>query len=305
MHHKHAFMIVAIVLASIAAGCASVGVVPSADSMKETATVLAVGESPYLARWVEPDGPSRALVVMQHGFSRECRHLRGTAQRLARSGMLVLCIEASMAFGNPALAESVADALVDGVLAPADVPLPERIVVGGHSAGAVFASRVGWRLVQRVPGRLAGALLLDPVATGAFEANLLAIADGARRPVVAITANPGPCNAQQNSLPALRRLAASNARAGGEGFVGLQLTQGSTHVDAEGEDTDWAAVAACGQGPPTAANADALRLLAASWSTSMARGGDVATALGAEPAARRLVREGLALPIGPGQRPAP
>jgi hypothetical protein len=57
LRHKHPFTIVAMALASITAGCASVGVVPSADSMKETAKALAVGESPYLAAGWNPTAP--------------------------------------------------------------------------------------------------------------------------------------------------------------------------------------------------------------------------------------------------------
>ena len=79
-----------------------------------------------------------------------------------------------------------------------DVPvdaLAQQIIVGGHSAGARFAVRLGERLAALAPQRLAGALLFDPVATPGFEAQ----------------------------LPALRRVRQDALDAGHEGFVGVQL----------------------------------------------------------------------------------
>lgn len=289
------------VAALVVAGCAAVLPLAPEPEPGPAPTVATsawpVGDATHAVRWTLPAGELRALVLLQHGFTRDCGRLDGTARALAREGLLVLCVEASMAFGQPVLAPSLAEALAAQTLVPPAAPLPRRIVVGGHSAGAVFAARVGARLAEIAPERLAGALLLDPVAAGGFEGDLQAIADGARRGVVAIAAAPGPCNARQNARPALERLARSIAAAGGDGFVGVELAHGSTHVDAEGEDTSAAAIAACAQGAPTAANVRALRRLAARWGLQLAAGAGASARLGEEPFVHRLVEQGAARPL--------
>ncbi len=243
--------------AALAAGCASAP--PPAAVPGRLQPGLQIGDAELPAEWSLPPGRPSALLVLQHGFARQCRHLRGTARQIADGGLLVLCIDAEMARGNPALADRLALALLDGAVAgPDGQPLPLRIAVGGHSAGALFAARLGQRLAALAPARLAGALLLDPVAADGFADALAAIA-AAGRPVLAVTANPGGCNAQGNALAALPA-----------GALAVQLLDRSTHLDAEGSDTSWLAVAACGQ--PLPANVALLRTLAAAWAGDMAAG---------------------------------
>ena len=115
-------------------------------------------------------------------------------------------------------------------------------------------------------------MLFDPVAAAGFGADLASLSAGGQRPVLAITANAAGCNAQHNAYPALRQLRHDALAGGRSGFIGLQLTQGSTHVDVEGDDTSALAVAACSQGRPQPANVQVLRELAANWAQDMALG---------------------------------
>lgn len=148
----------------------------------------------------------------------------------------MLCLNADMARGNPALAVALA-----AHLAPrADAP---RLVVAGHSAGGLFAARVAAALPQE---RVAGVLLFDPVDAGGALAQALA---AVRAPVHAFVAPPAPCNARGNARPALRAAAAAV----------VDLAADATHLDVEGGDTDRLAVAACDDGPPRAAVVARLR----------------------------------------------
>jgi hypothetical protein len=252
-------------------GCASVAPVRTLDATGTIAVApMEIDAVAYTAHWYLPAGDALALLVLEHGFARRCDHLRETMRQLMAGGLMVLCVDASMAGGNPLLAGALADRLAGDLKAPGGLALPARSIVGGHSAGAAFAVLLGARLGALAPQRLAGALLFDPVATPGFEPALRAVSYAGRRPVLAVLAQAHACNANLNAAPALRRARLDAQSAGREGFVGVQLGEGSTHVDAEGEDSDWVAVAACGQ--PLPANAALLRRLAVQWAQDIARG---------------------------------
>jgi pimeloyl-ACP methyl ester carboxylesterase len=271
-----AFMAAAALLVSSA--CATAAVPPPvAEEAADTAAgsvvraPLVLDGRSYTAQWYLPAGPAAGLAVLQHGFSRSCPKLLDTSRRFMDEGLMALCVNADMTGGNPQLAEALAAALVAGLTAPDGRPVPQRLVVGGHSAGGHFASRLGWALASQAPKRLAGAVMFDPVAADdSFTANLQAISNKGRRPVLSVTANSGPCNAEHNAYPALRQVQADAQAAGRDGFVGAQLTQGSTHVDAEGRNTDLLGWVFCGQGQPREANSTRLRELAATWALDMA-----------------------------------
>lgn len=256
------------------AGCASslppAAVAPAGGEV--VSARLNIGGSDYDVDWFLPNGEAAALVTVQHGFGRRCSNVRGTGQSIMARGLMALCVNASMAGGNPALAEALAATLVSGISAPGGRALPEKFIVGGHSAGGLFAARLGWKLAAMAPERLFGAVLFDPVAASGFTDNLMVVSAVGQRPVLAITANPGGCNARNNAYPALRQVQRDAVAAGRDGFVGLQLTDHSTHVDVEGGDTDLLAIVACGQGRPQAANVDILRTLAAQWASDIAAG---------------------------------
>lgn len=223
----------------------------------------------YEAEWQFP--PDRgvappAWVLVQHGFARRCANLRGTAAALARAGFVTLCLNAEMAGGNAALAAALARWWAGGeARAPDGTAPPAQALVAGHSAGAVFAARLGAELANRAPQRLAGALLWDPVGGAALGQALSEVSAQGRRPVLSVAAPPLRCNAQGLAGAALHRVAQEAAAAGRSAFVGLVLTDRATHVDPEGEDTEALAVRACGDGPPRPANVQALRAVSVAW----------------------------------------
>jgi len=257
---------------------------------------------PVAAHWyLPPTGEAPALVVFEHGFARRCANLRETTRQVMAAGLMALCVDVPMAGGNPALAETLARHLARDAQTPDGRAVPRRVVVAGHSAGAVFALALGARLEALAPGRLAGALLVDPVAPpvaeasanpgepadppgasapGAsaasggptrFEATLHAVSAGGRRPVLALLAPRHRCNAASNALPALRRAEQAAREAGSHAFVVVQFGEGATHADVEGEDTDALATWACGTVDP--ARSAALRVMAIDWLRGVARTG--------------------------------
>ena len=281
-------LVLAFALALTLAGCAAPGsprdVAGRADVPSpavEPAPVrhealLVLGGERVSAEWHLPPpsaGAPRGLVTLQHGFMRQCHHLRGTAAALARAGLATLCLNISVAGGNPDLARSLADALAAGqVRLPGGGDAPARIVVAGFSAGATFAVVAGARLAELTPARLAGAVLLDPVAGRAFEPALERLSARGERPVLSLAAKSDGCNARHNAHPALRRMAEAAQAVGREGFAGVVFGARSTHMDAEGEDTDWLAFMACGRLWPDAAIVATLRSLAAAWAADLVEG---------------------------------
>lgn len=249
-------------------GCASV---PGPTTGGITTTpALEIGGRSYTAEWALPASEPQALLVLQHGFTRSCANLRETTRRIARQGLATLCVDADMAHGNPELADAMAKTLLGPLTLPDGRPLPRRIVVGGHSAGAAFAARLGWRLDAAAPERLAGALLLDPVPVDGFADQLRAVSHGGERPVLAIAAAPSGCNAEQIAMPVLRQLRDEASAAGHDSVTDVRMGVGSTHVDAEGEDSDWVGRTFCGT--PQAVNVERVRTLAAGWAAELAAG---------------------------------
>ncbi len=234
----------------------------------------------YVTHWYRPTGKPIALIVMQPGFTRQCVNLRETTRELVRTGAMALCIDASMAGGNPMLADALAGILVGGLVTPDGGTLPDRIIVAGHSAGGAFAVRLGGHLSRLAPARLAGALLFDPVAAAGFTVDLNAISANGRRPVRAVMAQAYGCNANQNAVQALQRVRVNALDAGRDGFVGVQLGAGSTHVDVEGEDSDWVGMLACGR--PTPANVALLRRFAVQFLAQIASGAETDAPLGTD-----------------------
>ncbi|MCP5269990.1 MAG: alpha/beta hydrolase [Burkholderiaceae bacterium] len=282
------------------AACAAPAIATEPRPEPQTvADTLLIGGTVYDVRWGVPTGEPLALAIVEHGFTRRCDNLRGTLQAWVDAGLMTLCIDASMVAGNPALADALAELLVtEGLTTPGGAPVPARTVVGGHSAGGAFAVRLGWRLAQAAPDRIAGAVLFDPVASGArFVDELRGLAAFGQRPVLAVTANASRCNAQHNAYPGLRAVAADDITAGGDGFVGAQLLQSSTHVDAEGGDSDLLGWVACRQGPPRPGNVKALRELTATWAADVARGVRTPSAYPGGALFERLRNAGRAAPI--------
>jgi hypothetical protein len=277
-----------------AALLAAAGLMPAAAGAEALPVRLVLsGHDEVDAVWWLPPGAPAGLASVQHGFARRCNHLAGTLSALARGGFIVLCMDAEMARGNPPLAMALASALRNGLAPPGHDAAALPIVVAGHSAGAVFASHLGAALAQAAPERLAGALLFDPVPGDGLAARLMAISNQGARPVRAISAAAGGCNLQGQADAALAEVHDAARAAGRAGFVGVRLGEGSTHVDAEGEDSSALAAWACGQGAPRRANVELLRALAVSWALEMVQ---PAAAAGSD-ALERALADGRAVPI--------
>lgn len=258
-------------LGLLLAGCANLAPLRETDAVGALVpATMDLDVAPTAVQWYLPAGQASALLVFQHGFTRACGHLRGSSRQLMAAGLMVLCVDAPMAGGNPALAAALARRLATARTAPDGRALPDRIIVAGHSAGAAFAAALGAALVEIAPERLAGALLFDPVATDRFEAHLRAVSAAGRRPVLAAMAPPHRCNAMSNALPALRSIRSEALAALRDGFVGVRLAAGATHADIEGEDSDVLAALACGR--PQAAPIAQVRALAVAWALDLALG---------------------------------
>lgn len=234
---------------------------------------LTVAGTSWNVDWYLPSTPATALMTYQHGFSRGCGNHRDTAKRIMGRGVMVLCLNAPMSGGNPELGRALGNLIASRTMvAPGGAAVPAAVIVGGHSAGGHFATEVGKQLaVVGYPG-LKGAVLFDPVASGGFTDNLVAISAYGQRPVYAMTANGSVCNMYNNAYGALRQISNSARSSGRDGFVGLQLTSGSTHVDSEGNNTDFLGYSACLNLPPKSSNTAYLRDLTAAWANDLARG---------------------------------
>lgn len=246
----------------------------SSSSSTCVVTPRAVGGTTYTTRWYLPQGQASALMVLNHGFSRSCGNLVGTSKAIAQKGVMVLCVDGDMTAGNPALGRDLAATLAaNAIVPPAGKAMPQRIIVGGHSAGGHFAGVVGAELSRLAPSRLAGAVLFDPVAADGFSADLAAISAGGTRPVLSVAARPSVTNLFNNSFGALRDLDSS--------FVGIQLvwssyvlgvpTGGSCHTDVEGENTDVIGTIGAGCSPSSTQTAR-LRDFGSTWARDLATG---------------------------------
>ena len=219
----------------------------------------------YNGDWYLPNGQVTGAVYLQHGFTRGGGNYRDLAVAMMNQGMMVLSINAPMSGGNGDLAVRVADVLAgsppvapDGRVFPA-----HNLVLSGHSAGGLHVSLIAERLVNTGNGgQLAGLVLLDPVnAFGPFGRAMDALAPTSI-PVRAITANGSLCNTFNDTQGDLRGLPRQ--------YVGIKLTDRSTHVDSEGHNTDLVAQIACGF--PREQNIVALRDFAVAWAGDMLTG---------------------------------
>lgn len=240
-----------------------------------------------------------AWLLLQHGFMRRCANLRHTAAHLAQAGVATLCVNApDLSGGAPRLA-AVAAAQLFGpqARAPDGHTRPDRVLVGGHSAGALFAAHLGAALHASEPRVLSAALLFDPVGGATLGEALSLVAAQGRRPVLALLAPPSKCNARHLARRALQRVADAAGTAG----VAPQAwvwPPGATHVDVEAEDTEAVAVWACGDGWPRPLNVAGLRSVSQTWLQAVQQG------LGPAAVADR-VRDQLAQPMPAAVRPVP
>jgi hypothetical protein len=55
-------------------------------------TSINVAGTEYPARWWLPAGPAVGLALVEHGFTRRCQNIDGTARALRDQGLLALCL---------------------------------------------------------------------------------------------------------------------------------------------------------------------------------------------------------------------
>ena len=237
-------------------------------------TQLTVGGTSYNVDWYLPNATASALMTLQHGFSRGCGNLRNTSKAIMEKGVMVLCLNASVQGGNPALGQALGETLnARNLTPPLGRPLPVNYIVGGHSAGGHFATEVGARLDALGYAALKGAILFDPVASENFTGNLEAIAAAGTRQVLVIAARPSLANLYNNAFGALQQIA--------NPYVGLQLVWsgyflgipygGSCHTDVEGENGDVIGNTAAGCTPDSTQVAR-LRDFGSSWARDLGTG---------------------------------
>jgi pimeloyl-ACP methyl ester carboxylesterase len=237
-------------------------------------TQLTVGGTSYNVDWYLPNATASGLMTLQHGFSRGCGNLRNTSKAIMEKGVMVLCLNADVSGGNPALGQALGDTLnARNLTPPQGKPLPVTYIVGGHSAGGHFATAVGARLTALGYPALAGTILFDPVASGGFTDNLEAISAGGGRPVLVVAARPSAANLFNNAFGGLQQIA--------NPYVGLQLVWsgyffgipygGSCHTDVEGENGDVVGNLAAGCTPDSTQVAR-LRDFGSNWARDLATG---------------------------------
>ncbi|SNY75191.1 alpha/beta hydrolase [Paractinoplanes atraurantiacus] len=250
------------------------------------------------ADWYFPSGTPKALVYLQHGFSRSNGNVQDLATRYAAAGFLVFAptLPSADIYGctvnnignNTSFLNNVATWLGDaanpnGNLARsyaaaaatagrAGTALPSTYVIAGHSAGGEAAAYVANRLRTTHASafaKLRYLQLLDPVKSPIGN-NLPSAISGLATTALPISAISSP--------PYLANSNASGTVALTEGlnrpFLGVRLTTGS-HCDAEGASTDGLCTVLNGTSRP--ANVAALQTFAVAWANDAIAGSTTAT----------------------------
>ena len=217
----------------------------------------------YPGRWYLPAQQPQGVVYLQHGFSRNATRLSNLAEGLMARGLMVLSINAGMTQGAQSLAQAVAEQLSTNPPTPPNGYLwPSRLVVAGHSAGGAHAGYIAGYLATEAYSGLAGVILFDPAEGPDLQPHLQAAVD-AGVPVRAILANKGSCNSQGSTHVDLKNLT-------GTDYTGIKLTSRSSHVDAEGSNTDWLMRFFCGA--PQSYNITTVQEFTSAWAVDMITG---------------------------------
>lgn len=214
--------------------------------------------------WYLPDVAPTGWVYLQHGFQRNKSHLDDIATHYMNNGLMVLTANSSVTGGNASLARSIADDLIDAPpTPPSGYTLPARLVLSGHSAGGLFVTNMGARLVERGYSNLEGMVLFDPVDAGNDMGPNMQSVVNSGAPVLAILANSSSCNSSNNALSPLRSLS--------DAFVGIRLTDNSKHFDVEGSSGGGWVTWLCGGGSK-AHNIAYVQEIGLQWTTDMISG---------------------------------
>ncbi|MBK1640841.1 hypothetical protein CKO12_02890 [Chromatium okenii] len=170
------------------------------------------------------------LVVIAPGFRREQTHFRELARHLAAAGLETVTVESC----NQRLWTGAHQRQARDLQLVATALGARRVIYVGHSAGGLAALLAG-----RADPRTVGVVTLDLV-----DAEQLGIpaAQHLTVPLVALSGEPSPCNAQNNGLAVV----AANPRAQ------LERIAGANHCDFEAP-TDWRCRLLCVPAPASTA----------------------------------------------------
>jgi pimeloyl-ACP methyl ester carboxylesterase len=270
----------------------------AASAWTEVSTTVDVGCSIFTyhqaADWYFPaTSRPKALVYLQHGFSRSNGNMQDLAEHYAAAGFLVFaptlpsadiygCTVSNLGNNNPFL-NNVAAWLGTATTSSGNLAksyataaaaagrtgqaLPSRFIIAGHSAGGESATYIANRLRTTYPAafaKLKFVQLLDPVksAIGNNEPAALAGLATTSLPILAISSPPYLGNSNASGTVAL-------TDALGRSFLGVRLVTGC-HCDAEGASTDGLCTLL--DGTPQAKNITALQTLAVAWAVDAADG---------------------------------
>ncbi|GIF25379.1 hypothetical protein BJ973_003658 [Actinoplanes tereljensis] len=251
------------------------------------------------ADWYFPaTGTPKALVYLQHGFSRSGANVADLARKYSAAGFLVFVptLPSIDLYGctvnntgnNTVFLNSVAawigqsgtstGALAKSYAAAASKAarsgstLPTSLVLAGHSAGGEAVTYIANVLRTTYPtvfANLKYLQLLDPVKSPAGT-NMAVGLTGLKTttlPIRAISSPPYLANSSASGTVELTNTIESN-------FLGVRLTSGS-HCDAEGTSTNVLCTLTAGTSDP--ANVAVLQTLAVNWTTDAVAGTTTAT----------------------------
>ncbi|MGB0894045.1 MAG: hypothetical protein ACPGUD_06515 [Parashewanella sp.] len=180
--------------------------------------------------WWLPDGTPKALVYLQHRFMGSSENLMALGKDIAEHGFVVLMPTINVAFGNKILAQKVADTLnQQQFLLPHQLAIPDDWVLIGHSAGGLNVLFIADTLAKMGNKQLKEVINLDGVDLNNKMSRLISNINVANYPVNFMLSNPSMCNAHNNAVKAIKNSSFSKGRV-------VQLTNGSSHLDPEGND---------------------------------------------------------------------
>jgi hypothetical protein len=286
----------------------SAGVIAAAPPAAQAATAevdgditVLCGSSTYTqdADWFFPDTTSpKALVFLQHGFSRSNSHMFALARKYQAAGFLVFAptLPSTNSSGCTVSNQGDNTAFLNNVTAwigeattstrqlatshakaattagRAGSTLPATYVLAGHSAGGDAVTYIANRLRTTFPAAFANLKylqLLDPVKSpsGTNMADALTGLAGTSLPITAISSPPYSSNGNASgTVELVNRI--------DRPFLGVRLVTGS-HCDAEGSTTNWLCTLL--GGTSKAANVTALQTFAINWASDAVAGTTTAT----------------------------
>ncbi|MEU4420714.1 alpha/beta hydrolase [Actinoplanes sp. NPDC024001] len=251
------------------------------------------------ADWYFPATTSpKALVYLQHGFSRSNGNMADLARRYQAAGFLVFAptLPSINLYGctvnntgnNTAFLNNVAawlgqattptSALARSYAAAANAAgrggstLPTRYVLAGHSAGGEAVTYIANRLRTAHPAAFAAlehVQLLDPVKSPAGNNMASGLSGLAATGLPILTISSPPYLSNSNASGTVELVNQLDRP-----FLGVRLTTGS-HCDAEGASTDG--LCTLTGGAPQARNVAALQTLAVAWASDAVAGSATAT----------------------------